>query len=319
MGRRGVNTRKGLLRATLPVLRWLPPRTALRTLDAIGRQEYRLVPATRKRFDEAIRTHAAILGEDWDPARIGPALAANQVRSSVRDMLLDDRTDAQINDLLRVEGREQLDEAVGQKRGVLLLGNHFGAHMLMAYWIIWQGYPWRMFSERPRSISKLMAAQFATEGPIGQSRLFVSRKTNPAEAAGAILRAARVLREQIVLSIASDVRWPTPPNAPARFLGRSYRFSSTWVTLAALSGAPVVPAYCLIKPDGTYSVEFEPAFTVPREAARDESLAAHWVQHGLTLIEERVRRDPANSIDYFFWEDDEARPRPSGPPMAAAG
>src|SRR5690606_34792079 len=93
------------------------------------------------------------------------------------------------------------------------------------------------------------------------------------------------------------------------FLGRTYAFSSTWVTLAALSGVPVVPAYCATEPEGTYAVEFEPAFTVPPAAARGEALAAHGVQHGLRLIEERVRRDPANSIDSFFWEDDEARRR----------
>lgn len=303
----------------MPVLRWLPPRTALGLVGEFGRLEYRFVPSTRARFDGAIREHARILGEPWDPEVIGPELSANQIRSRARDLLLDGQTDEQVQSLFRVEGRELLDEAVGGGRGVILLGNHFGAHLLMAYWMIRQGYDWRMFGERPRHISKLMAAQFATEGPLGQSRLFVSRKTNPAEAAGAILRAARVLRERIVLSIASDVRWPTPPNAPAEFLGRSYTFSSTWVTLAALSGAPVVPAYCLIEPAGTYAVEFEPAFTVPPSAARDEAVAAHWVQHGLTLIEERVRRDPANSIDYFFWGDDEARPRPPGPPMAEAG
>lgn len=301
----------------MPVLRRLPPALGLRVIGALGRLEYNLVPSTRSRFDRAILRHAEILGETWDPAVIGPELSANQIRSRARDLLLDNRTDEQLKGLFRVEGRDRLDEAVAQDRGVLLLGNHFGAHMLMAYWMVRRGYTWRMFGERPRHISKLMAELFATEGPLGQTRLFVSRRANPAEAAGSILRAARVLREKVVLSIASDVRWPTPPNAPAEFLGNSYTFSSTWVTLAALSGSPVVPAYCLIEPDGTYRVEFEPSFTVPPQAARDETLAAHWVQHGLRLIEERVRRDPANSIDYFFWDEEEARHRRA--PLAEAG
>jgi KDO2-lipid IV(A) lauroyltransferase len=309
MGRRGINTRKGILRATLPLVKWLPVRKGLSLIGEFGRWEYHLAPKTRSQFDEAIARHAAILGESWDPKVVGPELAANQIRSRARDLLLDGRTDAQLEGVFHVEGRDLLDEAVAKGKGVLLLGNHFGAHLLMAYWMIRHGYQWRMFGERPRHISKLMAEQFALEGPLGQTRLFVSRRTNPAEAAGAILRAARVLKGGIVLSIASDVRWPTPPNAVASFLGRSYAFSSTWVTLAAHSGAPVVPAYCSIERDGTYRVEFEPGFVIPPGAARDEGLSAHWVQHGLDLIEDRVRRDPANSIDYFFWEEDEARPR----------
>ena len=320
MGRRGINTRKGILRATLPVLRRLPPKVGLRLVGEIGRLEYRLVRSARARFDEAIARHASILGERWDPSVVGPELAANQVRSRARDLLLDGRTESQLQGVFRVEGRDLLDEAASQGRGVILLGTHYGAHLLMAYWMIRHGYEWRMFGERPRHISKLMAAQFALEGPLGQSRLFVSRKANPSEAAGAILRAARILREGIVLSIASDVRWETPPNSPAEFLGQSYTFSSTWVTLAALTGAPVVPAYCSIEPSGTYAVEFEPSFTIPPAAARDGALAAHWVQHGLRLIEERVRRDPANSIDYFFWDAaDSTRSRPAETSLAEAG
>ncbi|RUL85617.1 lysophospholipid acyltransferase family protein [Tautonia sociabilis] len=309
MGRRGLNTRKGILRATLPVLRRLPPRAALRAVGEFGRWEYRLVPSTRNRILEAIRQHAEALGEPWDPSAVGPELAANLIRSRARDLLLDGRTDAELEGVFRIEGREHLDGATAGGRGALLLANHFGAHLVGAYWIIRHGYPWRMFGERPRHISRLMAEQFALDGPLGQARLFVSRKANPAEAAGAILRAARVLRAGIVLSIASDVRWPTPPNATAEFLGRSYAFSSTWVTLAAHAGVPVVPMYCSIEPMGTYRVDFEPAFTLPTAAARDDRLAAHWVQHGLRLVENRVRRDPANSIDYFFWEEDEAGPR----------
>ena len=320
MGRRWINVRKGILRATLPTLRLLPPRVALRLVGEIGRLEYRLVPAVRASFDDAINRHAAHFGTSWNPRLIGPELAANQVRSRARDLLIDGRSDAQFQGVFRVEGRELLDEAVGQGKGVILMGNHFGAHLLMACWMIRQGYPWRMLGERPRHISKLLAAQFATDGPTGQARMFISRRTNPSEAAGAILRASRVLRDGIVLSIAADVRWPTPPNSPGTFLGRSYTFSSTWVTLAALSGAPVVPAFCAIEPQGTYAIEFAEPFHVPSAAARDSGLAATWVQHGLDLIEHRVGRDPANSIDYFFWDAGEtSRHRPDGATMAAAG
>ena len=319
MDRRWINVRKGVLRASLPTLRLLPPRAALRLVGEIGRLEYRLVPAVRSMFDDAIDRHAAHFETSWDPRLIGPELAANQVRSRARDLLIDGRSDAQIEGVFRVEGRERLDEAVGLGKGVILMGNHFGAHLLMACWMIRQGYPWRMLGERPRHISKLLAAQFATDGPTGQARMFISRRTNPSEAAGAILRASRVLRAGIVLSIAADVRWPTPPNSAGTFLGRSYTFSSTWVTLAALSGAPVVPAFCAIEPQGTYAIEFATPFHVPSAAARDPGLASEWVQHGLDLIEYRVGRDPANSIDYFFWDVEEARHRLDSPTTAAAG
>jgi len=309
MDRQLRSLRKNVLKAALPMLKLWPPRSAVWAVGQIGRLEYLLLPGVRSAYDQAVERSARRLGEDWPIRPVSRQLVMNQVRARARDLLIDGRSDAQLKRVFRVEGREHLDDAVAERRGIVLMGNHFGSNMLMAFWMLRQGYPWRMFAERPRNVSKLLAELFETDGPLGQRGLFISRKANPAEAAGAILRATRVLRSGIVLSIAADVRWNGPLTAPGRFLGRTHTFSSTWVTLAALSGAPVVPAFCAIAPDGTYRIEFEPSFQIPREA-REGPEMARWVQHGLDLIEERVRRDPANSIDYFFWEDpDEIAPR----------
>ncbi|CAN5883158.1 hypothetical protein BH23PLA1_BH23PLA1_38850 [soil metagenome] len=314
MRRRWINVRKRILRTLLPALRLLPPRAATKMVGDIGRVEYALVPGLRASYNLAIAREGRHFGDPWDVKAVGRELAANQVRSRTRDLLLDGRSDRQIAELFIVNGRETLDEAVARKKGVILLGNHFGAHLLTACWLIRQGYDWRMYGERPRHVSRLLARQFELGGPLGQDRLFISRKTNPAEAAGAILRAARVLKAEMVLSIAADVRWSGPLTCPATFLGRTYHFSATWVTLAALTGAPVVPAYCRMDRDGTYHVDFDTAFQIPPKA-RDISEASEWVQLGLRLIEDRVQNDPANSNDYFFWADDEQ----AGPRLEKAG
>ena len=128
-----------------------------------------------------------------------------------------------------------------------------------------------------------------------------------------------MLREGIVLSIAADVRWETPPNAPADFLGRPLHvqldLGPPGGALGGPGGADLLRRSSRAGPTPSSSAE---PFVVPPAAAKDEGLAADWVQHGLRLIEDRVRRDPANSIDYFFWEPDSAI-EPDAPPLAAAG
>ncbi len=314
MRRRWINIRKQILRTLLPALRLLPPKVATRLVGEIGRVEYALVPGLRASYDSAILREGHHFGDPWEVSTVGRELVANQVRSRTRDLLLDGRSDRQIAELFVISGRDRLDEALSRGKGVVLLGNHFGAHLLTAYWLIRQGYEWRMYGERPRHVSRLLARQFELDGPLGQDRLFISRRTNPAEAAGAILRAARVLKAGMILSIAADVRWSGPSTTPATFLGRTYDFSATWVTLAAMTGAPVLPAYCRMDRDGTYHVDFDTAFQVPPKA-RNIHEAAEWVQLGLRLIEDRVRDDPSNSNDYFFWADDEQ----AGPRLEKAG
>jgi lauroyl/myristoyl acyltransferase len=302
MDRRGLNIRKVLLGTVLPLLRKLPPRLASNMVAGIGKTEYRLLRGFHLRIDQAVREGSHHFGRDWDVGRVGRELAGNQIRWRTRDQLLDGLPDAKVASMFEVSGREGLDAVLAGKRGVVLLCNHFGSHMMPAHWLERESYPLRLFMERPRHISKFLASRFDTDGPTGQKKLFISRRTNPAEAASSILRAARVLNAGMILMIAGDVRWSGAHTSPATFLGRRFRFSNTWGKLAAMTGAPIVPVFCRISEAGTYHLEFQPAYVVPRGTPDAEELAS-WVQAYLKRVEEQVERYPANSNDYFFWTE----------------
>jgi KDO2-lipid IV(A) lauroyltransferase len=297
-----MNIRKGLLRLILPALRALPPRQAARMVAAIGRTEYGLVPGLRLRCDRAIRAGEQYFGCHWDIQAIAREMAGNQVRWRTRDQLLDGLVGEQVARLFDVVGREQFDAALAQRKGVILLGNHFGAHLLPAHWLVRQGYELRLFMERPHHISKFLSGGFETDGPFGQRKLFISRRAGVTESAGSILRAARILKAGMAVLIAGDVRWTGPTTAPARFLGKQYTFSATWVALAALTGAPVVSVFCRMERSGIHSLEFLPPFHIPAESGQGAGAVAY-VQDCLDRIEARVREHPDNSNDYFFWDE----------------
>ena len=103
-----------------------------------------------------------------------------------------------------------------------------------------------------------------------------------------------------VVNIASDVRWQGGHTCPGHFLGSTYLFSTTWVVLAARSGAPVVPVFCRPDGRGRYILEFLPAFRVPADVPRNGQ-AATYVQRGLDAVAEQVRHHPDQSNDYFTW------------------
>jgi KDO2-lipid IV(A) lauroyltransferase len=272
-------------------------------IAGIGRVEYRLFPELRSAFDAAVGRGGTRLGCTWDPPVVGPQLCGNQVRFRTRDRLLDGVSDERLAALFSITGREALDSALGRGKGAIVLSSHFGGHLLPAHWLFRQGYPVRFYMERPRHVSRYMNRQFETDGPLGQQKLFISRaKGDPAGSASSILRAAKILGAGMIIYLAGDVRWTGPNTEVARFMGQNYHFSATWVRLAALTGAPVVPVFCPMLADGTYHIDFRTAFHVPDDAPRHGRILL-WVQSYLQTLEDEVRRHPDNSNEYFFWSE----------------
>jgi len=305
MERRGLNIRKGFLKAVMPVFRALPLPVASRFVSGIGRLEYRLCPSLRQSFDAAVAQGRSVLDGQWDLRSVSRELAGNHVLWRTRDLLLDGATDRRALDMFTVTGKEHLDAATEQGRGCIVLANHFGAHLLPAHWLFRESYPVRFYMERPRHISRYMSRHFQTDGPLGQDKLFISRQGVPADSASSILRAARAIKAGLLLYLAGDVRWTGRLTETASFLGRSMRFSTTWVVLAALTEAPVVMVFCRMERDGRYHIEFRPPFQVPKDAP-EQGQTAVWVRHFMEILEEQVRLHPANSNDYFFWSDPDA-------------
>lgn len=297
-----LNVRKGVLQALLPALRCLPPRTAARLVGGLGRAEYALNKPMRERFDAALKRGAQHFGCHWNVPALASDLAAIHLRWRVRDLLLDGRSNDRVAPLFHVQGRDALDSAFAQGKGVLLLFNHFGPFLMPAHWLVREGYPLRWFTERPRHISKMVERTFEADGPFGQRRLFMSRAAGPAEGGSAIRRAVRILKAGMIVQIAGDVRGTGPRTAQAQFLGRTYTFTTTWVTLAALTGSPVLPTFSRMDHEGNYHLEFLPSYTIPAEVTRTGQFSP-WVQSYLDAIEERVQRHPDNSGDYLFWAD----------------
>ncbi|AMV39604.1 hypothetical protein VT85_19370 [Planctomyces sp. SH-PL62] len=108
-----------------------------------------------------------------------------------------------------------------------------------------------------------------------------------------------------MLFLAGDVRWSGQLTAEARFMDRPYRFSTTWISLGAMTQAPIVVVFCRMGEDSRYHIEFRPHFVLPRDAQDEYQAGAH-VQGFLELLQEQIRRHPADSNEYLFWDGEEA-------------
>jgi KDO2-lipid IV(A) lauroyltransferase len=300
MWQRWMIVHKVVLQVVFPVLRLLPYRLAYRLLGVMGRLDLLVVPNQAREYEAAVAAGAERLGRAWDVPRVSRSLARQTYRWRVRDRLLEGRTETQVRLLFEVLGREHLDAALACGKGVILLANHFGSHVVIAHWMLRHGYPARWFGERPRNVSRYLTRQLRSDGPLGQEGLFLSRRGEVSESAARVLHAARVLNAGMVLMLASDVRSVDPRAARVTFLGREMGFATTWVNLAAITGAAVVPVFCRVDEAGTHHLEFHAPYHVPRDARRP-GRCEEWVRRALGAVEDHVLAYPEQSNDYFFW------------------
>ncbi len=291
---------KRFLKIVVPMLRLTSPKVAAALLDSFGWIDFAVFPGPKRAYLDALARVRRDLDVDWDDHAVARRMATGLINWRCRDRLLDGLGDEQALARFEVQGRDHLEAAYARHRGVILLGNHFGCHLHPAHWLFREQYPLRLFMERPRNVSRYLSEQLDTGGPLGQEKLFISRRSTATEAAGSILRASRILKAGMILKIACDVRWHGAHTAPGHFLGSTYLFSTTWVILAAMTGAPVVPVFCRPDNRGRYLLEFLPDFRVSPEVARNGQAAA-FVQRGLDAIADRVLRHPEQSNDYFDW------------------
>jgi len=182
-----------------------------------------------------------------------------------------------------VEGREHLEAARAEGKGVLVMTAHLGNwEVLAAAGPTLLSTPVTMVTKRLRPLW-LNRIFEVTRSLLGVRMAFEPR-TMPE-----ILRA---LKKNEAAGFVMDQFAGAPVGARVPFFGKAVGSHTALATLALRTGAPVVPALAVRRPDGRYLVRFEPAFIL---AARSDPAAtviantALFVRH----IEAWVRLYPA--------------------------
>lgn len=279
----------------LPALRPFP-MLADRILSATGRIGW-AIPHRRKRL---VRQFAAISKSLEIP---GPTrndlsrFAANSARFTARDYLLDGLDSDAFDRQFDVIGMDHVTQCLGLGRGVVLLGSHFGAHVVGLHWLTRRDWPLRLLIQRPRHISNRLDQAFNRDAgePSAQSGFFLRRRMPPIECARRVLRVHTALRRGMAVYLSGDVPWNSRNARPARFLGREQMFLSVWADLAALTGAPVVPMFCAHRPGGRHRITFDAPWTV-RPGEEGDAVIRY-----VRRLEAAIRDDPTDAVAHVTW------------------
>lgn len=106
------------------------------------------------------------------------------------------------------------------------------------------------------------------------------------------------LKENAILCIPGDGR-SGKKLLPIRFLGHIGLFPTGMVSLAKISGASILPIFCIQEERGKTSLIIEPPIRIEKEVDRERALEKGVIQY-VSLLESYIRKYPKQYRDWTF-------------------
>lgn len=183
-------------------------------------------------------------------------------------------------DFVKVEGKENIDNALAQNRGMIILSGHFGNWEVMGYTLARMGVPLHVMA-RAQAVDQM--TEFMNSFREKRGIKVIMQNTIP--------EALKLLAHNQTVGLLSDLN-ARERGYQVRFFGRAASFYSAPVLLAMRSRAPLIPAFTERQKNGRLLLRFEK----PVEFKRGDSMCNN-IQRYVDRYEAAYRRRP----DHWCW------------------
>ena len=220
---------------------------------------------------------------------------ANYTGRLLEEMYLGSITKEQIEKMVTVTGRENLETSVKRGKGTIILLSHFGSFLLPLPAIGFMGY----------RVSQLAGPPILKgQRPI-QERIFKIKRKDLSGLPVTFLRsdihlkrAVNALKMNDLLAIAFDGRegdkW-----MEVNFLGRKAFFSPGPIRMAQATGASIVPTFIIRQKDLTHRLIFEKPVVIG-EALRNGPVSVSEMQKLADIFSDYFSSYPCHAIIYLL-------------------
>lgn len=182
------------------------------------------------------------------------------------------------------EGKEHLDQALAQGRGVIAVTAHFGNFPLMMLYCARQGYKTSAII-RPARDEELEKYLFRRRGECGVATVYAIPRRE------CVTNALRALGDNRVLFIPLDQNFGSGGGVFVDFFGQKAATATGPVVFARRSKAPIVPMFIIRQKDDTHRIIVEPPLELAEAQDENESVLMNTARI-TQLIEQYIRRYP---------------------------
>lgn len=199
-----------------------------------------------------------------------------------------DYDDNHLRTLARIDGREHLDQALRQGKGVIASTAHLGNFSLMAWRLAKEGYPVSIVIKISGN-SKVIEPISAAVETIGLE--FIPDKPRRA----CVARCLNVLKENRILMMQIDLNAPVT-EAWVDFFGYLVPTYKGPVVLSFRTGAPIVPVFAVRNSNQLHQIAIHPPFDLNITEDRERDITSNTAR--LTkIVEAAIREHP----EQWWW------------------
>jgi lauroyl/myristoyl acyltransferase len=282
-----------------PLAALLPASLAYRIACWNGDWNFRYWPEKRS---EVVRDLRQVLGDELSPEE-AEHLARDLFRfhfCNVIDVMRLRGRAQSLGKLVEIRGREHLEAALAEGKGAILCGAHLGSHIGAFSLLHASGFPlttigrwdWKYDASVSSTERRFWDLVYARRVLRHRQRPHIEPWPGRIQVA---VQAASALRGNEVVAICSDappLHAERPRTIEVPFLGRQARLLPGVVTLARLTGAPVLMAFVHRSADYRHQV-LEISAPVPMEGETATAFG-----HCVAAIDAAIRTNPAR---WNFW------------------
>ncbi len=191
---------------------------------------------------------------------------------------------AMIKERVVFEGKENLDKAFKEGKGVIAVSAHFGNFPLMLIRCAQEGYKTNAIirATRDEIIEKHFQAQRTR---LGLNTVYSHPRSE------CVNTSIKVLRENQLLFIPLDQNFGSGGGVFVDFFGQKAATATGPITFARRTGAPLIPMFIIRQKDDTHKIIIEPPLILEEHADDKEALTVNTAKI-TKVIEDYVRRYP---------------------------
>ncbi len=206
------------------------------------------------------------------------------IRKGIIELLYYSRYPDRVQQTFSIKGKEHLDRALANGKGVILVTAHFGNFPLMMLDFAQMGYKVNVIMRRARD-KKVADIILKIMNRVNVHTIY----THPRR--GCVLESLKVLRNNELLFVLMDQHFGSEGGVMVEFFHRKAATAPGAVVIANRTGSPVLPVFCVRQKDSHQEIILEPEIFFEK-CEKDEDTIQVNVSRLTRIIEKFIRMYP---------------------------